>query len=149
MLLDRGSTLWFASVHRSTTVLYQPTCLLHYGPDPWRHMSLHPLINIFGVSLCYRCCMFLAFPFHHSVIATTVFLTISALWIAASSFWNLYSSHALLNCSFWEASIFSILLSLVYNVLSSGLIWNIEDIYVIYDIKSPDITGLLQKLQFS
>ena len=40
-------------------------------------------------------------------------LTISALWTAASSFWNLYSSHAL-NCYFQEAAVLSMLLSLVF-----------------------------------
>ena len=59
-----------------------------------------------------RVCV-LAFPLHHSVTTTPIYLIINALWTAASSFWNLYSSHAL-NCYFRERLLYCLCCCLWY-----------------------------------
>lgn len=76
-------------------------------------MSCNPWLINMGLGYVIDTLCVLAFILYHYVKATLIcLLNISALWTAASSFWNLYSSHAL-SCNFWKVAVLSALLSLV------------------------------------
>lgn len=125
MPLNKAFALQLGFVQRTSTILYQPTCLLHCQPGPETHMGLHPLINKFGF-------LVMLYALRVSWLSLSTMLSrqpqcvspFSALWTAASSLWNFIAAMPL-------TVTVARLLSLVCTVLPGGLILKIKSICVI------------------